>query len=123
MKITWGCCGKIIQDNRIIIKNFTSKCTTQIANRIKTGRWKKCKTIRWQQFGDNKAKLTSGRLSTWFSVFADMHFSKTDLLDLCVCVFREEYEGWEWQAWWNCHRVCRKQIGPDYNRVVHCTPL
>ena len=57
MKITWGC-GKIIQDNRIIIKNFTCKCTTQIANRIKTGWWKKYKTIWWQQFGGNKLVAT-----------------------------------------------------------------
>ena len=48
MKITWGC-GKIIQDNRIITKNFTCKCTPQIANRIKTDWWKKYKTIWWQQ--------------------------------------------------------------------------
>ena len=87
MKITWGC-GKIIQDNRIIIENFTCKCTTQIANRIKTGWWKKCKTIWRQQFGGNKAKLTSGRLSTWFSVFADSHFSNWFVRSLCLWISR-----------------------------------
>ena len=87
LKITWGC-GKIIQGNKIIIKNFTCKCTTQIANRIKTGWWKKYKTIWWQQFGGNKAKLTSGRLSTWFSVFADLHFSNWFVRSLCLCISR-----------------------------------
>ena len=94
MKITWGC-GKIIPDNRIIIKNFTSKCTTQIANRIKTGWWKKMQnhlvaTIWWQHLGGNNLVATrpNWRLSTWFSVFADLHFSNWFGRSLCLCISR-----------------------------------
>ena len=87
MKITWGC-GKIIQDNRIIIKNFTCKCTTQIANRIKTGWWKKCKTIWWQQFGGNNLVATrpNWRLADCQHSFLYSRIC-TFVTDFIICLF------------------------------------